>query len=192
MRPTLQTSPRAQPLQQQPGRPAPTQCPAQDPLPAQAQSFLQTWLPPDLASSPVTTHPGATTWPGCAHSSRTTPARSDLSLRSARTQPPEPVRTGAGPEGCVEAAASHTASTEPMRTAAPAATLHSSRRSGPGPGQRTSATAGGWEPSAGRRPPGGASIAARRRRCGRAPAEAQGPAPLAAGGRPRPRRGQRR
>lgn len=48
MRPTLQTSPRAQPLQQQPGRPAPTQCPAQDPLPAQAQSFLQTWLPPPL------------------------------------------------------------------------------------------------------------------------------------------------
>lgn len=41
------------------------------------------------------THPGATTWPGCAHSSLTTPARSDLSLRSdraGRTQPPEAAR----------------------------------------------------------------------------------------------------
>lgn len=144
---TLQSSPQAQPL----------------------ESLLPSaWLRPRPLSQPETlaltpTHPGAITWPGCAHSSRTTPARSDLSLRSARTQPPEPARAGGSPEGCAEAAAaSNTANTEPMRTVSPAATLHSSRRSGPGPGQRTSATAAGGVPSAGTRSAGGASIAANR------------------------------
>lgn len=119
---------------------------------------------PQRPGSPHT-HPGATTWPGCAHSSRTTPARSDLSLRSvraARTQLPEAVRAGAGAAGSAEAAASYTASTEPMRTAAPAATFHSSRRSGVGPGQRTSAPAAAGAPSAGTPAAGSASIATQR------------------------------
>lgn len=160
--------------------------------PARPNAAVAQGPPTPLGTGSPHTHPGSTTWPGCAHSSRTTPARSDLSLRSARadfTQPPEVVRAGAVPAGSAEAAASHTASTEPMRTAAPAATFHSSRRSGVGPGQRTSAPAAAAAPSVGTPAAGGASIATQRAARTVATTEArkentgaQGAAPTAGGG----------
>lgn len=95
---------------------------------------------------PPRTHPGAMTCPGRAHSSRTTPGRSAFSLRSGPARcsrvlaPPAAGGGAAGPAAGRGAGGSgaHSASTDPICTAVPTDTFHSSSRSGRGPGARIS------------------------------------------------------
>lgn len=115
------------------------------------------------------THPGAMTCPGLAHSSLTTPGRSAFSLRSGPARWGRvlaPLAEGGGVAAAAEeeeegrgggGSGAHNASTDPICTAVPTDTFHSSSRNGRGPGARISVItpAGPSEPGP---PPAGPSI----------------------------------